>query len=429
MNGKNFHAKIKQIFCGILAAGMIFGQVSTSLAEATDNAASSATDSSATADSAVVTPTPDPHTQYYYQAADTDSVEGWPAGPQIEAQAAVLMDLNTEAILYSKNADTQLYPASITKLLTCLLGCENLDMNAQVTLSQQAAYGIEAGSSTIYGDAGEVFTVEQCLMGLMLESANEMALAIGEEVSGSVKKFVELMNTRATQLGCKNTHFNNPNGLPDETHVTTANDMAKIAKAAWQNTRCRKFFTTDLYQIPPTNIFTETRYLLNHHKMMAGRDYAYDGVLGGKTGYTDAAGSTLITYAKRGNMTLVAVVLNSVNGAWSDTASLLDYGFNNFECRRVKVSKNPLTKKNLPSEEYILNNCGNTAPFYYTKNVYVTIPTGTKLRSLTKKQNILSNAVGPLRLKSKYYFNGKMVGWGMQYERSVMADLLDVTAS
>ena len=426
---KNFHAKIKQILCGVLAAGMLFGQVSTTWVQAADTSTDSVTDTGTTTASAEVTPTPDPHTQYYYQAADTDSVEGWPTGPQIEAQAAVLMDLNTEAILYSKNADTQLYPASITKLLTCLLGCENLDMNAQVTLSQQAAYGIEAGSSTIYGDAGEVFTVEQCLMGLMLESANEMALAIGEEVSGSVKKFVELMNTRATQLGCKNTHFNNPNGLPDETHVTTANDMAKIAKAAWQNTRCRKFFTTDLYQIPPTNIFTETRYLLNHHKMMAGRDYAYDGVLGGKTGYTDAAGSTLITYAKRGNMTLVAVVLNSVNGAWSDTASLLDYGFNNFECRRVKVSKNPLTKKNLPSEEYILNNCGNTAPFYYTKNVYVTIPTGTKLRSLTKKQNILSNAVGPLRLKSKYYFNGKMVGWGMQYERSVMADLLDGTAS
>ena len=84
-------------------------------------------------------------------------------------------------------------------------------------------------------------------MGLMLESANEMALAIGEEVSGSVKKFVELMNARAQQLGCTNTHFNNPNGLPDETHVTTANDMAKIAKAAWQNATCRKFFTTDLY--------------------------------------------------------------------------------------------------------------------------------------------------------------------------------------
>ena len=410
MSKKIFHMKIKRIFCGALAVGMLLGQTSSVLAEAVSSP----------------TPTPNPHTEYYAQAADTDSIEGWPTGPQIEAQSAVLMDLNSEAILYSKNADTQLYPASITKLLTCLLGCENLDTSAQITLSQQATYGIEAGSSTIYGDAGEVFTVEQALMGLMLESANEMALAIGEEVSGSVKKFVELMNARAQQLGCTNTHFNNPNGLPDETHVTTANDMAKIAKAAWQNATCRKFFTTDLYEIPPTNVFTETRYLLNHHKMMAGRDYAYDGVLGGKTGYTDAAGATLVTYAKRGNMLLVAVVMNSVNGAWSDTKSLLDYGFDNFERQRIKVSMNPVPKENLPSEQYLLNNCGNTYPFYYTKNIYVTVPIGTDVKTLTRKQRVLSNAVGPLRLKSKYYFNGQMVGWGMQYERSILANLLTV---
>ena len=414
---KVFHKKIKGMFCTVLAAGMLLGQAGAVMAEAANAAAVQAT------------PTPNPHTEYYAQAADTDSIEGWPTGPQIEAQSAVLMELNTEAILYSKNADTQLYPASITKLLTCLLGCENLDTSAQMTLSQQAAYGIEAGSSTIYGDAGEVFTVEQCLMGLMLESANEMALAIGEEVSGSVKKFVELMNTRAQQLGCKHTHFNNPNGLPDETHVTTASDMAKIAKAAWQNSICRKFFTTDLYEIPPTNVFTETRYLLNHHKMMAGRDYAYDGVLGGKTGYTDAAGSTLVTYAKRGNILLVAVVMNSVNGAWSDTKSLLDYGFNNFERQKVKVSKNPVPKKNLPSEKYLLNNCGNTYPFYYTKNIYVTVPVGTDISVLTRKQRLLSNAVGPLRLKSKYYFNDHLVGWGMQYERSIMTNLLTDSAA
>ena len=414
MSRKNFYIKLKRIFCGVLTAGLLLSQTASVWAEATDSA------------SATVTPTPDPHTQYYSQPADTDSIEGWPAGPQIEAQSAILMDLNTEAVLYSKNANTKLYPASITKLLTCLLGCEHLDMNAQVTLSEAAAYGIEAGSSTIYGDAGETFTVEQCLMGLMLESANEMALAIGEEVSGSVKKFVELMNTRAAQLGCKNTHFNNPNGLPDETHVTTVSDMAKIAKAAWQNALCRKFFTTDLYEIPPTNKFTETRYLLNHHKMMSGRDYAYDGVLGGKTGYTDAAGSTLITYAKRGNLTLVAVVMNSVNGCWSDTKSLLDYGFGNFECQRVKLSQNPVPKKFLPGEQYLLKNCGNTYPFYYTKNVYVTVPTGTNVKTLSRRQAVLSNAVGPLRLKSKYYFNGQMVGWGMQYERSVMTDLLTI---
>ena len=265
-----------------------------------------------------------------------------------------------------------------------------------------------------------------CLYALIIQSANDVAAQIAEHIGGTEQAFIDMMNQRASEIGCTNTHFNNPNGLPDETHVTTANDMAKIAKAAWQNATCRKFFTTDLYEIPPTNVFTETRYLLNHHKMMAGRDYAYDGVLGGKTGYTDAAGATLVTYAKRGNMLLVAVVMNSVNGAWSDTKSLLDYGFDNFERQRIKVSMNPVPKENLPSEQYLLNNCGNTYPFYYTKNIYVTVPIGTDVKTLTRKQRVLSNAVGPLRLKSKYYFNGQMVGWGMQYERSILANLLTV---
>ena len=356
----------------------------------------------------------------------TNSISGWPQASDISSEAAVVMENSTNTVLYSKNADEVLFPGSTVKIMTCLLALENAQLTDQVTMTATGVSGVTDGGASISSQVDEVFTVEQCLMALMLESANEMALGIGEEVSGSVKKFVELMNTRAAQLGCKNTHFNNPNGLPDPTHVTTANDMAKIAKAAWQNPLCRKFFTTDLYNIPPTNIFNETRYLLNHHKMMAGRDYAYDGVLGGKTGYTDAAGATLITYAKRGNMTLVAVVLNSVNGAWADTKSLLDYGFDNFEVQKVKVSKNPVPKKNLPSEQYLLNNCGNTYPFYYTRNVYVTVPTGTDLSTITKKQAILSNAVGPLRLKSKYYFNGQMVGWGMQYERSILTNLLAI---
>ena len=126
------------------------------------------------------------------------------------------MDAVTDTVLYSKNADNKLYPASITKIMTALLVCENLDMNDSLTMSEAAAYGIEAGSSTIYAETGEVFTVEQAVMALMLESANEMALALAEKTSGSVKKFVELMNQRAEQLGCHNTHFNIPNGLHDE---------------------------------------------------------------------------------------------------------------------------------------------------------------------------------------------------------------------
>lgn len=370
------------------------------------------------------TPTPNPHTEYYNQAADSDSIENWPEGPKIEAESAVLMDVVTESILYSKNADKQQYPASITKIMTTFLACENLNMNDTLVMSEEAAYGIEPGSSSIYAETGEEFTVRQALMAVMLESANEVSLGIAEKTSGSVKKFVELMNRRARQLGCTNTHFNNPNGLPDETHYTTANDMAKIAKAAWFNPLFRRFITRDYFEIPPTNKQPETRYLLNHHQMMEGRDHAYDGVLGGKTGYTTAAGSTLVTFAKRGDTILLCVVLNSINGAYSDTAALLDYGFNNFKKIDLNLDKEPVPFEMLPCEKYILNNCGNTYPFYYQRRVYVTVPIGTDISILTKRQAILPNSAGPLRLKSKYYYNGNMVGWGMQYERDISSDLL-----
>lgn len=396
----------------LLSSSLLFSQPATLYA---------AQDGSSTE---TITPTPDPHTQAYYQAADTDSIEGWPQGPQIEAEAAVLMDVYTESILYSKNADEKLYPASITKIMTALLGCENLALGHKMTVSESAAYSISPGDSCIYAAPGETFTVGQALMAVMLESANEMSVAIAEETSGSVKKFTELMNQRAKQLGCKNTHFNNPNGLPDETHYTTANDMAKISKAAWFNPRFRKFATRLYYELPPTNLFGETRYFLNHHGMMEGKEHAYEGVLGGKTGYTEAAGNTLVTFAKRGDTILLAVVLKSVNGAYADTAALLDYGFSSFEKVDLNLEKEPVPVKVLPCEQYLLKNNGNTFPFYYMRRVYVTVPTGTDVSTLTRKQAVLSNAVGPLRMKSKYYYNDHMVGWGMQYEKEILSDLL-----
>lgn len=405
---KKFHTLIKRSLAGTLCLGLLASQ--PAVAYATE---------------ANVSATPEAaHSATYSQAADTDSVKGWPSGPCIEGQSAVLMDAVTDTILYSKNADDKLYPASITKIMTALLACENLKMSDTITMSQEAAYGIEAGSSTIYAETDEVFTVEQALMALMLESANEMALALAEKTSGSVKKFVELMNQRAAQLGCKNTHFNNPNGLPDETHYTTASDMMKIAKAAWYNPLFRKFVTTQTYEIPPTNKQSETRYLLNHHKMMAGQSYAYDGVLGGKTGYTNDAGNTLVTYAKRGNSILIAVVLNSTNGAFLDTTSLFDYGFDNFEKVDLNVDSDPAPTKFLPSEKYLLKNNGNTYPFYYMRHVYVTVPTGTDVSTLTRKQWLLNNSIGPKRIKSKYYFHDHMVGYGMQYEKEILSDLL-----
>lgn len=286
---KVFFMKIKnitkKILCGVLASVM---------ACSFPAAAAASEESSGYYDGyyeeapiVTATPTPDPHTEYYNQAPDTDSIKEWPAGPKIEGESAILMDMSTGTVLYAKNADKAQYPASITKIMTALLACERLDLNGSLTMSESAAYGItESNSSSIYADTGEQFTMDQVLMAVMLQSANEMTLAVAEEACGSVKKFVELMNQKARQLGCTNTHFNNPNGLPDELHYTSARDMAKIARAAWLNPSFRRYTTRDYYEIPPTNKFAETRYLLNHHKMMEGQQYAYEGVLGGKTGYT-----------------------------------------------------------------------------------------------------------------------------------------------
>ena len=219
---------LRQIFAGILCMGILItgAQPCAAAAYGYDEYGDPIVTATPVPDSqsgqaAQVTPA---HSSYYNQAADTDSIDGWPTGPNIEAQAAVLMDVNTEAVLYSKNADTRLYPASITKIMTTLLACENLSSKDNIVVSENASTSVTAGDSSIYAAPGEEFTRNQALMAVMLQSANEMSVAVAEQVSGSVKKFTELMNWRAKLFGCKNTHFNNPNGLPDENHYTTASD-------------------------------------------------------------------------------------------------------------------------------------------------------------------------------------------------------------
>ena len=148
------------------------------------------------------------------------------------------MEEETGAILYEKNVDTSYYPASITKILTALLALENSDLDEVVTFSSDAVFGTELGSSSISRDLDEQMTMEQCLYGMMLESANECAYAIAEHVGGGdVNVFIDMMNEKAQELGCKNTHFSNPNGLPDENHYTSAYDMALIARAAYANSK------------------------------------------------------------------------------------------------------------------------------------------------------------------------------------------------
>lgn len=270
-------------------------------------------------------------------------------GPSnIIAESAIIMEASTGSVLYAKNIDDKHYPASITKIMTALLALENSSLSETVTFSHDAVFNIESGSAHISADVGEELTMEQCLYALMLKSANEVANAIGEHVAGSIDKFAEMMTNKAKELGCKNTHFVNPNGLHNDEHYTTAYDMALITRAAMKNQTYRTIAGTKRYVIPPTNKQSETRYLTNKHQMIYPNDYPqyeYQYALTGKTGYTDQAGNTLVTVAKKDGLELICVVLKSKPSyceynQYTDTISLLDYCFENFSVYNIDEASN-----------------------------------------------------------------------------------------
>lgn len=249
--------------------------------------------------------------------------------PTVQAQGAVLYDATHNQFLFEQNADTRFYPASITKLMTALLVVENCNLSDVVTFSQGAVTNLEAGAVTLGVGAGDKLSVKDCLYGLLLKSANEIANGLAEHVSGSVSAFADLMNQKAKALGCTNTHFANPNGLNDPNHYTTARDMALIAKAAFENPTLRQIDSTINYAFPPTSKAPTVRNLTMGHKMLnpANTEYYYPGVIGGKTGYTSLAGNTLVTGAERDGVRLIVVILKSKQSHYTDTKALLDYGF------------------------------------------------------------------------------------------------------
>lgn len=278
---------------------------------------------------------------------DVKAADYWPDAPETLSPSVILMEESTGTILYEKNMDEAHYPASITKIMTTLLALENGNLSDMVTFSDDAINNTEG--SGIARDYGEQMTLEQCLYGVMLESANECAYAVAEHIGGGdVSKFVDMMNEKAKELGCTNTHFNNTNGLPDEQHYTSTRDMLLIARAAYENEEFRKITGTKVYVIPPTNKHEDETTLHNHHNMLypfRTAKYIYDGCTGGKTGYTVAANSTLVTYAERDGMSLVCVVMNAQAPAhFEDTVNLFNYCFDNFQIFSVKDNEKAYTK-------------------------------------------------------------------------------------
>ena len=269
----------------------------------------------------------------------TNEIDNWPVGPAISAESAILMDANTGVILYAKDIHKKSYPASTTKLLTCLIAMERGDLDDMVAFSHDAVFSVPVGSSNMGMDVGESITLEQSLYGILVGSANEVANAVGEYVSGSIDEFVSDMNERAAELGCTNSHFANTNGLPDDDHYTTAYDLALIASAFYQNEMLCKIDNTARYHFEPTATQPDDFFLKNKHQLISG-EITYDGILGGKTGYTDAARQTLVTCAERNGMKLVCVVFKEESPTqFTDTVELFDYGFNNFQVMNISENE------------------------------------------------------------------------------------------
>ena len=265
-------------------------------------------------------------------AISTNDIAGWPQGPDITSTSAVIMEDSTNTTLYAKNMDQVLYPGATVKVMTTLLALENTQLSDQVTMTATGVSGVTDGGANISAQIDEIFTVEQCLYAIMLASANDVALQLAEHIGGSVDGFVQMMNSRAAELGCTNTVFTNPTGLPDENQHTTAHDMALIMKAAADNESFQTIASTASYTIPATNVSGGDRVLTNNFSMLTNNNAAYyQYCTGGREGYTEASGSTLVCSAQKNGITLIAVVLQGTSGTTAtEAASLLNYGFDNF---------------------------------------------------------------------------------------------------
>lgn len=279
----------------------------------------------------------------------------WDDGPAVMGTSAIIMDAGSGEILYEKNIHDRRDPASITKMLNCLVVLETLDLNQEITVGEEP---IKIGNN-IDLKPGETIKVEELLYAIMLPSANDAAEVLAIAAGGSVENFCDMMNERAARCGAVETHYTNPNGLNtwgQENHRTSAYDLAMIAREAMKNPMFRKLVSTKRHTIPATNM-SEARHLrTTNYCMMEGkklktvtingqeRSILYKGCKGIKTGSTGTAGECYCGYAKRGNTAFIAITLNAstMEERFSDVIQLWDYGFSKYRTYTVASSKTPI---------------------------------------------------------------------------------------
>lgn len=317
----------------------------------------------------------------------TDAIESWPKGPAIGARSAILMEMNTHTILYAKNIHEKNYPASTTKILTCLLAMQNCTMDEIVTFSYDSIHDVPTDGSKL-GDVneGDTLTMEQALYCVLVQSANEVASAVGEHVAQKlhladenqtpIEAFADLMNQKAAELGCQNTHFVNANGLYDDNHYTTAYDLALIGCEFFSNELLCKMSSSPQYHFRLNPTDEDERWMASKNQLYKGKPYEYSYLLGSKTGFVSQSRQTLVSAAEKNGMKLVCVIFyEETPYQFEDTIALFQYGFENFQ--RLSVSENETNYKIITGDLFDTDNdlFGDSTPLMsMEEGSYVILP-------------------------------------------------------
>lgn len=279
----------------------------------------------------------------------------------------IMIETTTGKVVCENGCDEVLYPASTTKIMTAILALEHCNLTDVATVSHNAIFSVPVGYSHAMLVEGEKLTIDQLLHLLLIPSANDAAIVLAEHIAGSVDSFSTMMNTKALELGCTNTHFVNPNGIHSDDHYTTARDLAIMARYAMNNETFRKLVTTTTYTLPATNLYPDPdRFFKNTNELIMPDDrdavdnYYYEYANGIKTGYTNPAGECLVASAKKDDKEFIIVILgsgrteNGLSERFLDSATLFDYAFANYKTQNLN-NENALLKEVEISNANIFN--------------------------------------------------------------------------
>lgn len=331
LTNSNFIKKILVIFI----ASIMLSNLSSSSIFAVDNMSSTSNSSSA---------------EYVATDLSTDNINISSTSnmPTTYSPACILMNADSGKILYNKNANAKMYPASTTKIMTAILTLEKCNLTDTAIASHNAVFSVPTGYVTANIQEGEELSIEQLLNVLLIPSANDAAVVLAEHIAGSVEAFANMMNAKAEELGCLNTHFVNPNGIHNENHYTTAYDLAIMGKYAMKFDTFRNIVSKTRCSLPKNDkygiderLFNTTNELIKENYSSSPTNYYYKYATGAKTGYTDAAQNCIVATATKDDTSLIAVILHDENTDEGlsqraiDCKSLFEYGFNNFSTKQI----------------------------------------------------------------------------------------------